>query len=102
VRCSKIRSATAFALSLGTKEETIALRRTAITAVQVKVDGTVVGNATYGISRPDVCNIWPGRPGCPNMGYTYQLNTGLLGAGSHTITVTAADSDGIPDLGSPA
>jgi len=73
---------------------------TPISSVQVKVDGSVVGTATYGISRPDVCAVYPGRPGCPNVGYSFSLNTSTLSAGSHTITVTATDSDGTPDTGS--
>ena len=39
---------------------------TAISSVQVKVDGILVGAAIYGLSRPDVCAVYPGRPGCPN------------------------------------
>jgi hypothetical protein len=73
---------------------------TAISNVQVKVDGAVLGTATYGISRPDVCAAYPGRPGCPNVGYSYSLDTSTLSTGSHTITVTATDSDGAPDTGS--
>jgi Bacterial Ig domain/Beta-propeller repeat len=73
---------------------------TAISGVQVKVDGVVVGNATYGTSRPDVCAAYPGRPGCPNVGFTYSLNTLTLTAGAHTVTVSATDSDGTPDVGS--
>ena len=72
---------------------------TAITSVQVKVDGTVVGTATYGSNRPDVCNAFPGRPSCPNVGFVYSLNTNLLSPGTHTISVSATDSDGIPDVG---
>ena len=75
---------------------------TTISSVQVKVDGTVVGNASYGLSRPDVCAAFPGRPGCPNVGYSYSLNTSTLSVGTHSITVTATDSDGTPDAGSPS
>ena len=37
--------------------------KTAISQVQVSVDGTFIGIALYGGSRPDVCAIYPGRPG---------------------------------------
>jgi hypothetical protein len=73
---------------------------TAIGTVQVLLDGTVVGTATYGVSRPDVCAAYPGRPGCPNVGFTYSLNTATLTSGSHTITVTAKDTSATPDTGS--
>jgi len=73
---------------------------TAISTVQVLVDGTVVGTATYGVSRPDVCAAYPGRPGCPNVGFSYSLNTATLASGSHTITVKATDSANPPDTGS--
>jgi N-acetylmuramoyl-L-alanine amidase len=73
---------------------------TAISAVQVLVDGTQVGTATYGVSRPDVCVAYPARAGCPNVGFSYSLNTAALTAGSHTITVTATDSASSPDTGS--
>lgn len=73
---------------------------TAISLVQVRVDGVVVGNATYGTSRPDVCSVYPLRPGCPNVGFTFALNANSLVPGPHTITVTATDSDGTPDTGS--
>ena len=73
---------------------------TDISSVQIIVDGTVVGTATYGLSRPDVCAVYPSRPGCPNVGYSFSLDTSTLSMGSHTITVTATDSDGTPDTGS--
>ena len=63
------------------------------------MDGAVVGNATYGSSRPDVCGAYPGRPGCPNVGYTFTLNTGNMSPGQHVITVTALDSDQVPEPG---
>ena len=73
---------------------------TAISSVQVKVDGTVVGTATYGLSRPDVCAVYPAGPAVPNVGYSFSLDTSTLSVGTHTITVTATDSDGTPDSGS--
>lgn len=73
---------------------------TAISSVRVKVDGMIVGNATYGLSRSDVRAIYPSRPGCPNVGYSFSLNTSTLSVGTHTITVTATDSDATPDTSS--
>jgi hypothetical protein len=72
---------------------------TAIANVQVKVDGTFIGNASYGTSRPDICATYPGRPGCPNVGFIYSVSTGLLSPGTHTISVSATDSDGPGDVG---
>jgi hypothetical protein len=72
----------------------------AITSVQIKVDSTWIGTAVYGGNRPDVCNVYPGRSGCPNVGFVYSLNTANLTAGNHQLTVTATDADGTPDSGS--
>src|SRR5262249_53394248 len=71
-----------------------------ITSTQVKVDGVAAGFATYGLSRPDVCTAWPGRAGCPNVGFGYQLDTTRLTAGSHTLTVSVTDGDSSPQTGS--
>jgi hypothetical protein len=68
----------------------------AISSVIVSVDGALVGTANYGINRNDVCAAYPGRPGCPNVGYSLALN---LSVGTHTITVSATDSDAMPDAG---
>ena len=65
---------------------------TPISSVKVLVDGATMGTASYGLSRPDVCALWPGRPGCPNVGYVYSLNTAGLMPGTHTITVSATNS----------
>ena len=70
------------------------------TSMQVKVDDVLVGTATYGVNRLDVCSVYPGRPGCPNVGFNFDLNTAALSPGAHTITVFATDTDIIPDTGS--
>jgi hypothetical protein len=63
-----------------------------ITSVKVQVDGGTAADAMYGISRPDVCAGYAGRPGCPNVGYVYALNTAGLSSGAHTVTVSATNS----------
>jgi len=73
--------------------------RAAISNVQVNVDNVPVGNATYGILRPEVCAVYPLRANCPNVGFTFTLNANSLGTGVHTISVTASDSDAFPDSG---
>jgi hypothetical protein len=72
----------------------------AISSVQIIVDGVVVGAATYGAPRADVCAAYPGRPGCPNVGFSYQLNSVTLSNGLHTLTVAATNSDATPHTGS--
>ena len=72
---------------------------TAIASVQIKVDGAAIAPANYGSPRPDVCVVYPGRPGCPNVGFWYSLNTSNLSLGSHTITACATDTDPTPDTG---
>ena len=82
-------------------DNTTSAAGTAISSVQVFVDGGLAGTATYGTNRSDVCAAYPGRVGCPNVGFTYLLNTAALSPGPHTITVYAVDSDvPSPDVGS--
>jgi hypothetical protein len=60
----------------------------------VAVDGIPSGNALYGLSRPDVCTVFPGRAGCPNVGWSFSLNTMLLADGAHSLDVTGMSSAG--------
>jgi uncharacterized protein (TIGR03437 family) len=66
----------------------------AISTVQVLVDGVLKGAATYGANRPDVCAVLANRPGCPNVGWTYPLNTTQLSDGTHTLAITATTASG--------
>jgi hypothetical protein len=72
----------------------------AIGSVQVPVDYQLVGNVTYGLARPDVCTAFPWRVGCPNVCFSYQLNTASLSSGNHRISVLATDQDATQDVGS--
>jgi hypothetical protein len=66
----------------------------AINSVQIQVDGVLYGTAIYGSSRGDVCGTYPGRPGCPNVGWTFSLDTSALTSGVHTLSVTATSTTG--------
>ncbi|MBV9611404.1 MAG: hypothetical protein JO091_02985, partial [Acidobacteriaceae bacterium] len=66
----------------------------AIASVGVSIDGVSFGNALYGVSRQDVCLAYPGSRGCPNVGWTFSLDTTLLDNGPHTLVVTAASAAG--------
>jgi hypothetical protein len=61
-----------------------------IASVSIAVDGVPqTPNPTYGASRPDVCAVYPGRSGCPNVGWGVSLDTTLFSNGTHTLAVTA-------------
>ena len=57
--------------------------------VSISVDGTAIGAATYGLPRPDVCVVYPGRVPCPNVGWSFLFDTAMLPDGPHTLTVSA-------------
>src|SRR5207248_1619705 len=42
----------------------------AISNVSLAIDGTFIQNATYNLLRADVCAAYPGRIGCPYVGWT--------------------------------
>ena len=65
-----------------------------VARVDVVMDGRVVGQATHGITRPDVASDWPGVPGALNSGYAYRLDTRTLSNGAHFIEVRAVDAAG--------
>lgn len=65
-----------------------------ISQVAISVDGVSRGNAIYGANRPDVCARFPGRAGCPNVGWNFQLDTTPLSNGTHTMDVTAFSTTG--------
>ncbi|MDG4656051.1 family 10 glycosylhydrolase [Ectobacillus antri] len=70
-----------------------ALAEDGIEKVEILVDGKLQGIAKYGISRPDVYNVYP-KYNNKNSGYEYLLNTGALSAGKHTVTVRSISKAG--------
>ncbi len=66
----------------------------AISNVAIAIDGVPYGNASYGVSRSDVCAAYPGRAGCPNVGWNFALDTTGLANGKHTLQITGTSSGG--------
>jgi len=65
-----------------------------VRSVVVSVDGRPLGLANYGNSRPDVCNVFPGSGGCPNVGWSFSLDTTQLTNAPHILEITATSSSG--------
>jgi len=57
-----------------------------VAAVDVLVDGRVVGRAIYGGFRPDVTALFPGFPDTPLPGFSFQLDTTRFLNGLHTVS----------------
>ena len=66
-----------------------------IQSVSVMVDSSPY-TASYGLNRQDVCAQYSGSPGCPNVGWSVNVNTSAYAKGAHTLTVTAVTSDPVP------
>jgi len=73
---------------------------TAISNVQVWLDGSYLANAVYGASNSGACAPNPTAPGCPNVGFTYQFTTSSVTPGSHTLEFYALDSSSPTNIGS--
>lgn len=71
---------------------------TPIASVQVSVDGSPAGSASYGLSAAAACAT-QSSPACPNVGFSFLLDTSALAGGIHSLHVVATDSDSTPDSG---
>jgi hypothetical protein len=67
----------------------------AIKSVTVSIDGLPIAPAQYGVARPDVCAVFPGRAGCPNVGWSLSLDTTAFSNGSHILQISALSSGNV-------
>ncbi|HWP96379.1 MAG TPA: Ig-like domain-containing protein, partial [Syntrophomonadaceae bacterium] len=65
-----------------------------VSKVEILIDGSKVGVAEYGGSRPDVQKVHPDYVNSANSGFQYNLDTSGLANGNHTLTARAINSDG--------
>jgi hypothetical protein len=64
--------------------------------IEVDIDGQVVGNATYGLSRPDVPTTDPRVPSV-SVGFSYLLDTTRLSDSEHDLVIYVVDQQfGVP------
>jgi beta-N-acetylglucosaminidase/uncharacterized protein YggL (DUF469 family) len=65
-----------------------------VAKVEVLVDGNSIGQASLGISRPDVARVFPAYQNA-NSGYQYSLNAKNLSNGQHTLAIRETGNDGV-------
>lgn len=68
--------------------------RPGVSAVEIRVDGTLMGVATLGYARPDVREAYPTVFNSINSGWRFFLDTTLLSDARHRLTATAVDNFG--------
>jgi hypothetical protein len=66
----------------------------ALQSVEVLADGVLKGAVNYAANRADVCAVYPGGSGCPNVGWAFNLDTTPLANGSHSLEVRVITSAG--------
>jgi ADP-heptose:LPS heptosyltransferase len=66
-----------------------------IASVTFSCDGTILGEAEYGLARPDVAAHLTHLRQSIRSGFRYVLDTDRLPVGPHTLTLTARSRDGI-------
>jgi hypothetical protein len=63
-----------------------------VARVEVLVDGSPAGTASYGLRRPDVSTVYPHAP--ERIGFSYALDTRRYGDGPHKLLIRATDKAG--------
>jgi hypothetical protein len=72
-----------------------ALDNVGVTTIEVLVDGQKVGEAIYGLSRPDIGAIWGGSfSTASRSGFSFSFDTTTLTNGDHTLSVRLLDAAG--------
>ena len=71
-----------------------AISKSNISAIKVYINDKLIGNATLGISRPDVKNAYPSYPNAEKSGYSLNFNTSNLSNGTYKIKVVYEGSKG--------
>ena len=65
-----------------------------VAEVQIWLDGQWVGDAAFGLPRPDVSSVYPGYPDSLAPGWIFLLDTTLTSDGLHHVQAVAVDEFG--------
>ncbi|HST23743.1 MAG TPA: putative Ig domain-containing protein [Blastocatellia bacterium] len=71
-----------------------ALDNVGVTTVEIIVDGHKIGEAIYGLNRPDIGAIWGSFPNASRSGFSFAFDTTTLTNGEHTLSVRLLDAAG--------
>lgn len=71
-----------------------AIDNVAMARIEIFLNGKLLGNAQYGLPRPDVANVYPGLPGSPNFGFAFQFSSEPYPRGPHELKVQLIDQAG--------
>ena len=71
-----------------------ALDNDGIAAVDIVVDGGVVGETQYGLGRPRVNDMYPGLPDSAAAGFDFRLDTTRFRNGTHRVTARVTSLSG--------
>ena len=68
-----------------------------VSEVRILVDGNHIGNAAYGLARPDVLELsfYPGYPNIAAPGWQFPLDTQQFENGEHFLDVVVVDRLGV-------
>lgn len=71
-----------------------ALDSNGIANVKIRIDNAREVLLTYGTSRADVCDVYPGFPGCSNVGFQANFDVRGLSRCEHLFEIVATDGLG--------
>jgi hypothetical protein len=71
-----------------------ALDNVGIATIEVLIDGQKIGDAIYGLSRPDIGAAWGTFPNAAHSGFSFVIDTTKFNTGEHTLAVRLLDAAG--------
>jgi hypothetical protein len=71
-----------------------ALDNVGVTQIDVLLDGQKIGEAIYGLSRPDIGAAWSSFPNAAHSGFNFVIDTTKYTTGEHSLAVRLLDAAG--------